>query len=148
MIRTPIVLLALVTACLEAPPALPVTTSEQVSGTTALLIAVSPVDESVVWASGARGTHVHTTDGGATWHPGTVPGVEYLEFRDVHGVDASTAYLMSAGAADSSRVYATRDGGLTWTLQLTNPDATGFFNCMGFWDAARGLVHGLSLIHI
>lgn len=142
MIRTVLAACVVLSGCIEPPPPLRITATEQASGTTALLIAVSPVNDSVVWASGAGGTHVRTTDGGATWIPGTVPGVEYLEFRDVHGADATTAYLMSAGAADSSRVYATRDGGATWTLQLTNPDSTGFFNCMGFWDAARGLLLG------
>ena len=39
----------------------------QQSGTTQLLIAVSPVDSRVVWAAGAGGTYVVTTDGGSTW---------------------------------------------------------------------------------
>ena len=48
------------------------------SGTTALLQAVSPVDEAVVWASGHRGTVLRSTDGGATWHPRPVAGAEAL----------------------------------------------------------------------
>jgi photosystem II stability/assembly factor-like uncharacterized protein len=42
------------------------TLTPQTSGTTQLLIAVSPVDSRVVWASGAGGTYVVTTDGGNT----------------------------------------------------------------------------------
>ena len=38
--------------------------SEQSSGTRALLIAVSAVDERVAWASGSLGTWVRTVDGG------------------------------------------------------------------------------------
>ena len=39
----------------------------QQSGTTQLLIAVSPVDSRVVWAAGTGGTYVVTTDGGEHW---------------------------------------------------------------------------------
>ena len=66
----------------------------QQSGTTQLLIAVSPVDSRVVWAAGAGGTYVVTTDGGSTWKSGVVPGAESLQFRDVQGVSDRVAYLM------------------------------------------------------
>src|SRR5580700_11740526 len=69
----------------------------QQSGTTQLLIAVSPVNSQVVWAAGTGGTYVVTTDGGSTWKSGVVPGAEGLEFRDVQGVSDQVAYLMSIG---------------------------------------------------
>ncbi len=141
-----LVLSGSLTACAGATPAPPtpinITAVEQTSGTTSLLIGISPVDEQVVWASGVRGTWVRTTDGGATWSHGVVPGGEFLQFRDVHAVDANTAWLLSAGTADTARIYHTRDGGTTWTLQHTNPDAKGFYDCMDFWDPRRGLVIG------
>ncbi len=56
------------------------TLTPQSSGTTQLLIAVSPVNSRVVWASGAGGTYVVTTDGGNTWKSGVVPGAENLQF--------------------------------------------------------------------
>ena len=55
----------------------------QKSGTTQLLIAVSPVNSRVVWAAGAGGTYVVTTDGGETWKAAVVPGAENLQFRCV-----------------------------------------------------------------
>ena len=119
-----------------------VTHTEQVSGTTALLIAVSPVNERVVWLSGARGTWVRTTDGGTTWQAGRVPGADSLQFRDVHAVNANTAYLLSIGDGPSSRIYKTTDAGATWTQQFINDDPKGFYDCMDFWDAKRGLVIG------
>src|ERR1700687_1978920 len=67
----------------------------QKSGTTQGLIAVSPVNERVVWASGRGGTFVKTTDGGKTWTAGVVPGAEALQFRDVQGVSGKVAYLSS-----------------------------------------------------
>jgi photosystem II stability/assembly factor-like uncharacterized protein len=58
----------------------------QTSGTTQLLIAVSPVNSRVVWAAGTGGTYVVTTDGGETSKAAVVPGAENLQFRDVQGV--------------------------------------------------------------
>src|SRR5580704_1302514 len=82
----------------------------QASGTTQLLISVSPVNDRVVWASGTGGTYVVTTDGGKHWKAAVVPGAEALQFRDVQGVSDKIAYLMSApnttGTTDF-RIYKT-----------------------------------------
>src|SRR5262245_24317813 len=68
------------------------------------LCVVSP---EVVWVSGTRGTYARTTDGGKTWSAGTVPGAEKLDFRDVEAFGNTTAYLLSIGAGDASRIYKT-----------------------------------------
>src|SRR5580658_10977282 len=84
----------------------------QQSGTTQLLIAVSPVDSRVVWAGGTGGTYVVTTDGGEHWKAAVVPGAENDQFRDVHGVSDKVAYLMSIGNNTTDfKVYKTVDGG-------------------------------------
>src|SRR5678809_1590954 len=86
----------------------------QASGTTQSLIAVSPVNPRVVWASGRSGTFVVTTDGGQTWRAGVVPGAEALQFRDVQAFSADVAYLMSIGTSGDPtefRIYKTEDGG-------------------------------------
>lgn len=114
--------------------------TSQNSGTTALLIAVSPVNDSVVWVSGSQGTWLRTINGGATWQAGRVPGAESLQFRDVHGVDANTAYLLSIGNGELSRIYKTSDAGQRWTLQFRNADEREFLDCMDFWDRDRGIV--------
>jgi len=119
-----------------------ITRSEQTSGTSALLIAVSPVDERVVWVSGSQGTWLRTIDGGTTWQSGRVSGADTLQFRDVHAVDASTAYLLSIGDGPQSRIYKTTDAGQHWTLQFTNRDPGGFYDCMAFWDSNHGIVIG------
>lgn len=126
----------------SAPAPVTVSRTEQASGTTALLIAVSAVSDQIAWASGARGTWVRTTDGGSTWTAGRVPGADSLQFRDVHALDARTAWLLSIGNGSDSRIYRTTDGGAKWTRQFTNPDAQGFYDCMSFWDARRGVVIG------
>ncbi len=115
---------------------------DQVSGTSALLQAVSVVSSRVVWVSGHRATFVRTVDGGATWQAGVVPGDSTLQFRDVHAVDENTAYLLSAGTGPASRIYRTDDAGRTWTLQHTNPDSAGFYDCMDFWTRDHGMVYG------
>src|SRR5262245_64538215 len=120
-------------ASTPAPVPVTVTATEQTSGTNALLIGISPVNENVVWASGTGGTWVRTTDGGTTWKAGKVPGAEGLQFRDVHAVDSSTAWLLSIGNADTSRIYFTSDGGASWTQQFTNPEAKAFYDCFDFW---------------
>lgn len=125
----------------EAQP----TRTSQTSNTTALLIAVSAVNDRVAWVSGAQGTYLRTTNGGATWIASRVPGADSLQFRDVHAVDANTAYLLSIGNGSQSRIYKTTDAGAHWTRQFTNPDSAGFYDCMDFWDPKRGIVIGDAL---
>lgn len=114
----------------------------QASGTTALLQAVSPVDDNVVWVSGHRGTWGRTLDGGVTWTTGVVPGADTLQFRDVHAHSADVAWLLSAGSGELSRIYRTHDGGASWSLQWTNEEPDGFYDCLDFWSADRGAVYG------
>ncbi|HKU59650.1 MAG TPA: hypothetical protein VJQ44_00440 [Gemmatimonadales bacterium] len=115
------------------------TLTPQHSGTTSRLQAISPVSALIAWASGTGGTYAVTTDGGATWRAGVVPGADSLEFRDVQGVDARTAYLLSAGNGDLSRIYKTSDGGASWTRQFTSQDSSAFYDCFAFWSPSRGI---------
>jgi photosystem II stability/assembly factor-like uncharacterized protein len=111
----------------------------QSSGTGVRFRGVSAVSRRVAWASGASGTYARTTDGGRTWRAGVVPGAEGLDFRDVDAFDADTAYLLAIGEGERSRIYKTTDGGSHWTLQFQNRRAAAFFDCMAFWNRARGL---------
>ncbi len=128
------------------PPIHQPTLTPQDSGTTNGLIAVSPVNPRVVWASGRGGTFVVTTDGGDTWRAGVVPGAELLQFRDVEGVSAKVAYLQSIGNNPTDfRIYKTVDGGATWTLQFQNQDPAAFYDCFAFWTPKRGISHSDSV---
>ena len=118
----------------------------QNSNTTQGLIAVSPVNERVVWASGRGGTFVVTTDGGHHWRSGVVPGAEALQFRDVEGVSDRVAYLQSIGNNPTDfRIYKTTDGGATWTMQFQNQLAGAFYDCFAFWSPTRGISHSDSV---
>lgn len=122
------------------------TITAQNSGTTQLLVSVSPVNPRVVWASGAGGTFLVTTDGGQHWKAGVVPGAEALQFRDVQGVSEKVAYLMSIGNNTTDfRIYKTVDGGATWTVQFTNQTANAFYDCFAFWTPKRGIAHSDSV---
>ena len=122
------------------------TLTPQNSGTTNGLIAVSPVNPEVVWASGRNGTFTVTTDGGKTWHAGVVPGAETLQFRDVQGFSAKVAYLQSIGNNPADfRIYKTTDGGTTWTMQFQNQNPGAFYDCFAFWTPNRGISHSDSV---
>ena len=112
----------------------------QASGSTASLRGVSAVSQQVAWASGSNGTVLRTVDGGRRWVRVSPPADgDSLDFRDVHGVTASTAYLMSAGPGAQSRIYKTTNGGGRWVLQHSQPDSAFFLDAIAFWDARRGI---------
>jgi len=122
------------------------TLTPQNSGTTQGLIAVSPVNARVVWASGRGGTFLVTTDGGKHWKSGVVPGAEALQFRDVQGVSDQVAYLQSIGNNTTDfRIYKTLDGGSTWNMQFQNQTVNAFYDCFAFWTPKRGITHSDSV---
>lgn len=98
--------------------------------TTASLRGLVVVNEKVVWASGTGGTVIRTVDGGKTWKVMTVPGAEKLDFRDIEAFDANTAYILSIGNGESSRIYKTFDGGKTWVKRFHNKNEKAFFDAI------------------
>src|SRR5439155_25559728 len=115
------------------------TLTPQQSGTTNRLQAISPVSPRVAWASGVGGTYAVTTDGGAHWRAGVVPGGETLQFRDVEGVSETVAYLLAAGSGAASRIYKTEDGGASWSLQFQDKEPDACYDCFGFCAAQHSI---------
>ena len=111
----------------------------QATGVTARLRGVSAVSRRVAWASGANGTVLRTVDGGQTWQKLTVPGAEKLDFRDVDATDDRSAYVLSIGPGEASRIYKTADAGAHWDLQLANSDPKVFLDAMTFRDDRHGV---------
>lgn len=126
---------ALATAAVLAAPQW----AEQASGVTVRLRGVSAASERVVWASGARGTILRSADAGATWTRLAVPGADELDFRDIDAVSETTAWALSIGTGDASRIYKTTDAGVSWTLQFTNAEPEAFYDAMAFWDSESGV---------
>lgn len=118
------------------------TSTVQKSNTAESLRGLSAPSSQIVWASGTHGTYLRSTDGGVNWQAAQVPGAEALDFRDVEAFTADFAYLLSAGPGEQSRIYKTADGGKHWSLQFTNKDPKGFFDCMGFWSRDHGIAVG------
>jgi photosystem II stability/assembly factor-like uncharacterized protein len=114
--------------------------TEQNSPTTQLIQAVHAVNSQVVWASGHGGAVLRTVNGGATWELKPTPAGDSIQFRDVHALNADTAWIMSAGNGKASRIYRTNNGGTSWTLQFINPDSSAFYDCLTFLDRHTGVV--------
>lgn len=101
----------------------------------------------IIWASGSNGVILRSTDDGKTWRQLNVPGGGELDFRDIEAFDAETAYVMSSGEGDKSRIYKTSDGGKNWRLEYSDK-RPGFFldalacespiHCYGLSDPVDG----------
>lgn len=111
----------------------------QTSGVVGRLRGVSAVSARIAWASGANGTVLRTVDGGETWQKLSVPGAEKLDFRDVDATSDRTAYVLSIGSGESSRIYKTVDAGAHWDLQFANTDPDVFLDAMTFRDDTHGV---------
>ena len=109
----------------------------QSSPTDAELRGLSVVSPSVVWASGQRGTVVHTVDGGEHWSRDSIPDAATLDLRAIAATSASTAHAISIG--DSSRIYRTMDGGRTWSRRWSATRKGTFLDAIRFWDARHGI---------
>jgi photosystem II stability/assembly factor-like uncharacterized protein len=106
--------------------------------TTASFRGLSVVDDRVVWASGTRGTVIHTTDGGNTWRVDSIPGASTFDLRGVHGRSATVAHV----AATSGRIWRTTDGGRSWSLRYQATDTTMFLDAIVFVDDRTGFALG------
>ena len=107
------------------------------TGTDADLRGLSLVSPSVAWASGARGTVLHTTNGGKTWTLDTIPGASKLDLRAIAATSPTVAHAMSVG--DSSRIFRTVDGGHTWSLRYMSLRKGSFFDAIRFFDPKHGI---------
>lgn len=113
-----------------------------VSSSPSRLRGVSAASDRVAWASGAGGTVLLTTDGGATWMRRPVSDSDGRDFRDVQSFNEREALVLAIGPGEESRIYATADGGATWTLRHVNRDPDGFLDALAFWDRDHGLALG------
>lgn len=117
----------------------------QHTATHSRLRGLSAFDQRTAWASGSDNTVLHSDDGGEHWHASHLPPAMLaspLDFRDIDAVSRDTAYLLSIGPGEASRIYKTVDAGANWIMQYQNSDPQGFLDAMTFWDAQSGLVIG------
>jgi photosystem II stability/assembly factor-like uncharacterized protein len=74
----------------------------------------------VVWASGSNGVILRSNDGGSSWKQLHIAGGETLDFRGIRAINETTAYVISSGEGDKSRIYKTSDGGESWEMQYSD----------------------------
>lgn len=84
----------------------------------------------VIWASGSNGVILRSIDAGRTWQRLAVLGAETLDFRGIQAFDEMTAYVMSAGNGDASRIYKTTDGGKNWSVQYAGKSPAVFLDAL------------------
>jgi len=106
--------------------------------TTASFRGLSVVDDKVAWASGTRGTVIHTTDGGNTWRVDSIPGASTFDLRGIHARNANVAHV----AATAGRIWRTTDGGRTWSLRYQAADTSMFLDGITFVDDRTGFTLG------
>jgi photosystem II stability/assembly factor-like uncharacterized protein len=106
---------------------------------------VSFVDAGRGWAVGARGTILHTTDGGADWQTqrsGTNAWLDGVAFADAtHGWAVGDIDDEITGAT-TRVILATSDGGAHWNTQLS--ETANGLNGVSFPDASHGWAVGWS----
>jgi photosystem II stability/assembly factor-like uncharacterized protein len=108
--------------------------TEQKSGTTADLDAVSFVDARHGWVVGWNGVILTTSDGGATWeqeNSGTTG-----ELNSVFFADTSRGWVIGGGG-----IMVTSDGGAHWSLQ--DERANEWLYGLDFIDASHGWAVGV-----
>jgi photosystem II stability/assembly factor-like uncharacterized protein len=92
------------------------------------------------WVVGDDGGIFATTDGGASWKPQWSRTA--ADLRDVTFVGRKLGWAVGAKTkVDAGVVVATRDGGLTWTVQ-SRADWAGGLNHVEFADSTHGWAFG------
>lgn len=101
----------------------------------------------VVWACGSNGVILRSVNQGKTWKRLRVQGGDALDFRGIVAFDATTAYVMSIGGGEKSRIYKTADGGESWMLEFSGKRSAFFLDdlvciskakCFGLSDPVDG----------
>jgi photosystem II stability/assembly factor-like uncharacterized protein len=94
-------------------------------------------DGYVIWAAGSKGVILLSANDGSSWKQLHVAGGSDLDFRDVEAFDSKTAYVMSSGDGEKSRIYGTSDGGSSWKLEYTDKRPGFFLDAVACESATR-----------
>lgn len=111
------------------------------SGTDALLIGLDAFDEDIIWASGTNATVLKSNNGGDSWQSFQYAAADTLQFRDIHGLNAQEAIILSAGEGKASQIlYFHQEKGWSQVYQMQNEK--GFLDALQFWPNGTGLAYG------
>ena len=104
---------------------------------------MAAVSAEVAWASGQGGAWARTTDGGANWTLGRIPGADSLFLIDVHASSPREAVVLGTSfAGGHARIYRTTDAGATWQQAWEARGDGVFYDGMAFVDGKRGVAFG------
>lgn len=109
------------------------------TGSTDEFRGLAAVSSQVAWVSGEHGTVLRTTDGGTHWQDVSPPAAAGFALRDIEAFDSMHAVTLSIGHGKHSGVWATSDGGATWTRTFMNHSRPAFYDCMAFSGDGTGL---------
>src|SRR6201996_7636542 len=113
------------------------------TGSSADFRGIHNVGGGVIWVSGTNGAVLRSEDDGYLWQQCAIPpGAGKLDFRGVWAWDANHALAMSSGTGRASGLYETTDGCAHWRLLFANPDSTGFWDAVAFWNRRQGVLLG------
>ncbi len=107
------------------------------TGSTDTFRGLAAVDRSTAWVSGGAGSVLRTTDRGETWEDVSPPDATGL--RDIEAFGPERAVTLAIGPGEASRIYATADGGQTWTETFRNTEETAFYDCLALSSDGSGL---------
>lgn len=107
----------------------------QNSSTTASLRGLHVLNDTLAWASGAKGTLLKTVDGGKNWT--RLPAPDSIDFRSLWAFNDQQAIIASAG--QPAKIYRTADGGNSWQLVYNDLTGKAFFDAVTFWNTTNGL---------
>ena len=117
---------------------------------------ISVVDTNIVWVSAYDGSGVNlprqdysrTTDGGQSWHVGTVPTQNNWDWSMIYAISDSTAWgvFFNTTFSHLGQVWKTTNAGTNWVQQgagaIYTSSTESFPNTIHFWDDSVGCVIG------
>lgn len=89
---------------------------------------LAPLNDTVCWVSGSKGTVIKTENGGVSWDTISPAGFSTKEFRDIHVYSHLHALVMSSG--ENAVILSTRDGGKSWQTVHSNDRPGVFYDAM------------------
>ena len=113
--------------------------SAQTSGITTALYSVKAVTAQIVWAAGAGGKVLRTTNGGIAWANVGGGNIRTMDLYNFAATSATTA-LTTGTPSTTSFIFRTTNGGTSWDTVYVQPG--GFINAIHMFDVTNGIAQG------
>ncbi len=115
--------------------------SAQTSGITTALYSVKAVNAQIVWAAGAGGKVLLTTNGGIAWANVGGGNIGTMDLYNIAATSATTALTTGTPTSPAtSFIFRTTNGGTSWDTVYQQPG--GFINAIHMFDANNGIAQG------